>query len=70
MIKNVELFRQFEQKWIAGQKADPVENMRIFEDLYQFARQMGKFPGDNPLEGIESKIHLASLLRRAGGRRG
>ena len=63
MIKNRELYEAFQQKEIAGRKADPVENMRIFEELYQFAIKMGKFSKTHPLEGIETKIHLAKILR-------
>jgi hypothetical protein len=64
MIKNPALYEAFERKQIAAQKADPVENMRIFDELYQFAIKMGKFSQTDPLQGIETKIRLASILRR------
>jgi hypothetical protein len=64
MIKNPAIFEAFEHQQIAGQKANPVENMRIFDELYQFAVKMGKFAGANPLEGIDTKIRLSSILRR------
>ena len=63
MIRNPAIVEAFEQKEIAGRKADPVENMRIFEELYQFAIKMGKFSKTHPLEGIETKIRLAKILR-------
>ena len=63
MIKNPALYEAFEQKLTAGQKADPAENMRIFEELHRFALQLGKFSRANPLEGIETVIRLASILR-------
>ena len=41
-----------------------VENMRIFNELYQFAVKLGKFSSANLLEGIETKIRRARILRR------
>jgi hypothetical protein len=63
MIKNPAILEAFEQKLTASQKADPAENMRIFEELHRFALQLGKFTRANPLEGIETVIRLSSILR-------
>jgi hypothetical protein len=63
MIKNPVILEAFEQKLTASQKADPAENMRIFEELHRFALQLGKFTRANPLEGIETVIRLSSILR-------
>ena len=38
MMKNPEIFRQFENKWIAGQKADITENLRILDGMYELAK--------------------------------
>lgn len=64
MIKNVEMFRRFEADWIAGQKPDFAENMRILDGMYELARKLGHFSGDNPLEGIEKNIRIASIINR------
>jgi hypothetical protein len=64
MIKNSEIFQQFEDKWIAGQKADFAENLRILDGMYELARKLGHFCGSNPLEGIEKNIRIASILNR------
>jgi hypothetical protein len=64
MIKDPEAFRRFEQQWIAGQKPDLKENLRIVEGMYQLARKFGHFSGDNPLEGIEKNIRVARILNR------
>lgn len=63
MIKNPDMFRRFEEKLIAGQKADFVENLRMLDGMYNLAQTLGKFPGPDPLEGIEKNIRIASILR-------
>jgi hypothetical protein len=63
MIKNPAIVEAFQQREIAGKAADPVENMRIFNELYQLAIKLGKFSAADPLEGIETKIRLAKVLR-------
>ncbi len=64
MIKNPEVFRRFEEQWIASQKPDLAENLRILDGMYQLARKLGHFSGSNPLEGIEKNIRVASILNR------
>ncbi len=64
MIKNPDIFRDFEDRWIAAQKPDFAENLRILDGMYQLARSLGHFSGDNPLEGIEKNIRIASILNR------
>jgi hypothetical protein len=64
MIKNPAILEAFEQKEIARKRADPVENMRIFNELYQFAMKTGTFSRSDPLEGIETKIEGRKLFRR------
>ena len=63
MIRNPAILAAFEQREIAGTPADPADNMRIFNELYQFAMTMGKFSASDPLEGIETKVRLAKILR-------
>jgi hypothetical protein len=62
MIKNPEILRAFENQEIASRKADPIENIRIVGELYQFAMKLGVFASTDPLEGIERKIRLAKIL--------
>jgi hypothetical protein len=64
MIKNAEMFRRFNDQWIAGQKPDMEENLRIMDGMYELAVASGKFPGPDPLEGIEKNIRIARILRR------
>jgi hypothetical protein len=64
VIQDWEKFHLFEAEWIAGQKPDFAKNMRILDGMYELARALGKFPGPDPLEGIEKNIRIASIIRR------
>jgi hypothetical protein len=64
MIKDTEIFRKFENNWIASQKPDLEENLRILDGMYELAVALGKFPGPDPLEGIEKNIRVARILNR------
>ena len=33
------------------------------DQMYRYARKLGKFSGPDPLEGVEVNIRLASILR-------
>lgn len=63
MVQNPDILEAFEQRLTASQKADPIENMRIFEDMHRFAMEMGKFSRSDPLEDIETVIRVARTLR-------
>jgi len=69
MIKNPDIFRRFEEKWIAGQKPDFEENLRLLDGMYELARKFGHFSGSNPLEGIEKNIRIASILNRRNNKK-
>ena len=62
MIRDVERWREFEAAWVASQKPDYAENLRLVEGMYQLARSLGKFTAKDALEGIEKNIRLAAVL--------
>ena len=62
MIKNKEILERFELSLIKNEPLDIEKNLRIFEELLDFAREMEKIPPSNPLEGIEVDIRLARIL--------
>jgi hypothetical protein len=62
MIKDKKAWEEFERKLIRDTKADYNTNLRIFEELLAYAKLLGKFPPDDPLEGIESDIRTARIL--------
>jgi len=63
MIQNAAMLRDVERRWIASQPADLRANLRLVDELYRYARKLGKFPGPDPLEGVEVNVRLASILR-------
>ena len=62
MIKDKKVLRNFENKLKREETADFDRNIKVFEALYREARQLGKLPGDNALEGIEADIKMAKAL--------
>ncbi len=62
MIKDKKVLRDFENKLKREETADFDRNIKVFEALYREARQLGKLPGDNALEGIEADIKMAKAL--------
>ncbi len=62
MIRNVQRWREFENAWVASQKPDFAENLRLVEGMYQLARTLGRFTAEDALDGIEKNICLAAVL--------
>jgi hypothetical protein len=62
MIKRTSTLAAFEKEHMQKSKPDFYKNLRIFEALYEEARQLGIFPLKDPLEGIEVDIGLAKAL--------
>jgi len=59
---NWKKFHNFERKLIENSKIDIEENIKIFNELLQFAKFMGVLPLKNPLEGIEIDIKYAEVI--------
>jgi len=55
-------FHNFEKTLISRSKIDIEENIKIFNELLQFAKFMGILPLKNPLEGIEIDIKYAEVI--------
>ena len=64
MIRDIARWQAFENAWIASQKPDYAQNLRLVEGMYQLARSLGKFTIDDALDGIEKNIRLATVLSR------
>lgn len=61
MIKNKEILNEFEKEMIQ-KKSDYFENLKIFEQMWIYATELGVLPLKDPLEEIEKNIKLAKLL--------
>ena len=62
MIKDPERWKAWENAYIRSEAANYERNLRIFEAMCKHARKLGKFPPQDPLEGIEFKIRVARDL--------
>jgi hypothetical protein len=62
IIKDKETLKNFEVELRRREAADFERNLKVFDALYREAQELGRVPGDNPLEGIEKDIKMAEAL--------
>ena len=62
MIRDAARWQEFEAAWVAAQKPDIVENLRLVDGMYQLARKLGKFTTADALDGLDKTIRLAAVL--------
>lgn len=62
MIRNRSRWEEWERSWIADQPSDFDANLRMLEAMYAHARELGAFPPEDPLAGIEVDIRVARAL--------
>jgi hypothetical protein len=62
MLKRVPLLEAFDKAQMRNSQADYLKHLRIFQALYEEAKQLGVFALKEPLEGIDVDIHLAKVL--------
>jgi hypothetical protein len=62
MLRRTRLLEDFERQ----QRREPLtleQKLRIYDELFEEARQRGVFPLKDPLEGIEEDIQRARTFR-------
>lgn len=62
MIRDVQFWREWEEKGPLREPADFARNLQLYDSMYQLARSLGKFPPADPLEGLDTDIRLARIL--------
>jgi len=62
MIKNRRVVDLFENSLARLSVVDYHRNLQIFEALYREACSLGVLPLKDPLDGIDSDIHLARIM--------
>jgi hypothetical protein len=67
MIKNKKLLENFEKELIKNSKIDIEEKFFILNELYKFAKEIGKFPTNDILKGIEIDIKYARAINGIKG---
>jgi hypothetical protein len=62
MIRDVDRWQAFEDEWIASQKPDLAENLRLVDGMYELARKLGQFTAEDAMDGIEKTIRVAKVI--------
>jgi len=63
MVKRPDIIRKFEDDSARKEGRVPYDRaMKIVSSLWQEARALGVFPGEDPLAGIEVDINVAKVL--------
>ena len=62
MLKREPLLEAFDKAQTRNSQTDYLKHLRIFQALYEEAKQLGVFPLKDPLEGIDVDIHMATVL--------
>jgi hypothetical protein len=63
MIRDADALRRFEDEMLRrSPQPSFLENLRLFEAMWEEARSLGIFPPSDPLDGLEGDIELARIL--------
>lgn len=62
MIKNKKLWEEFNKEWILKRKISLKRRVKIYDGLYELAKELKAFPLKNPLQGIEHILRMAKIL--------
>ena len=64
MIKNTRLLNALENALIAREKHSYFEAVKLVDALWAEGRVLGVLPPADPLDGIETDIRIARILKR------
>jgi len=62
MIKNRKLLEKFEKELLENEMINIEKNLRIFEELFRFAKEMKRFSQNDWKKDIENDIKYASAI--------
>ena len=62
MVQDRTEWTEWEARYTASQPVDFRRNLDLCEAMYEYARFLGVFPLDNPLQGLETDIRVAKAL--------
>ena len=63
LLRSWAAFHKFEEQLIASEAVDFPRNLSLADDLYDYARRLGKIPGLGPLEGVDVNIRMVKVFR-------
>ena len=67
LLRSWAAFHKFEEQLIASEAVDFRRNLRLADDLYEYAHRLGKIPGRDPLEGVDVNIRMVKVFRSVHG---
>jgi hypothetical protein len=62
MIRDHKALAEFERNLVRNQPVNVTENFGIVDALYQEAVHLGIFPLKDPLDGLDTVIHIAKVV--------
>ena len=62
MIKDLNLWKNFEKLFLKKEQLSYKNSLKIFEALWREAVSLKVLPPKNPLEGIETDLRIARIL--------
>ena len=62
MQQRSDLVRELEDRFVANSQLTHVQALRLYEDLWAQARQLGVLPGADPWDGLEVDLRIARIL--------
>ncbi len=63
MVKNAHLLEELDRQDAREHPLTIEQKYAILNAMYDYARKVGAFPPQDPLEGLEVDLRLAELLR-------
>ncbi|MCX6597695.1 MAG: hypothetical protein NTV70_15150 [Acidobacteria bacterium] len=63
MVKNAHLLEELDRQDARKHPLTIEQKYAILNAMYDYARKVGAFPPQDPLEGLEVDLRLAELLR-------
>jgi len=64
MIKDQKLWSRFESELLKKEDLSLEQKYRILDAMLQEARDLGVWPPEDPLEGIEVDVNIAKIVNR------
>jgi len=64
LIKDIKIWQEFEKEWIKSNKMSIESSFRLFDEMKQIAINAGKFPPNDPLEGLDEKVEFIKRLQK------
>jgi len=67
MIRNLELWKSFEIEFLKNSGEELQKKLCLLEDMVEYARQLGVWPPESPLDGLEVDFKIARVLNTNAG---